>query len=92
MRTGIRRAPSKGCRAWNNRYALFVPAKTPPATINAINEAVHKTLGTPAVSEKLLASGALPSASTPQELAALPKRDTEKWGKLMKAQKITPEG
>jgi len=76
----------------NNWYALFVPSKTPPATINAINEAVRKTLATPAVSEKLLASGALPSASTPQELSALLKRDTEKWGKLIKAQKITPEG
>jgi tripartite-type tricarboxylate transporter receptor subunit TctC len=76
----------------NNWYALFVPAKTPPDTINAINEAVRKTLATPAVSEKLLASGALPSTSTPQELAALLKRDTEKWGKLIKAQKITPEG
>jgi tripartite-type tricarboxylate transporter receptor subunit TctC len=76
----------------NNWYALFVPAKTPAETINAINEAVRKTLATPAVGEKLLASGALPSASTPQELAALRKRDTEKWGKLIKAQKITPEG
>ena len=76
----------------NNWYALFVPAKTPPVTINAINEAVRKTLATPTISEKLLASGALPSASTPQELAALLKRDTEKWGKLIKAQKITPEG
>jgi tripartite-type tricarboxylate transporter receptor subunit TctC len=76
----------------NNWYALFVPAKTPPDTINAINEAVRRTLATPAVSEKLLASGALPSASTPQELTSLLKRDTEKWGKLIKAQKITPEG
>jgi tripartite-type tricarboxylate transporter receptor subunit TctC len=76
----------------NNWYALFVPAKTPPETVNAINDAVRKTLATPAVSEKLLASGALPSASTPSELAATLKRDTEKWGKLIKAQKITPEG
>jgi len=76
----------------NNWYALFVPAKTPSDTIDAINEAVRRTLATPAVSEKLLASGALPSASTPQDLASLLKRDTEKWGKLIKAQKITPEG
>lgn len=76
----------------NNWYALFVPAKTPPDTINAINEAVRRTLATPSVSEKLLAGGALPSASTPQDLASLLKRDTEKWGKLIKAQKITPEG
>ena len=43
--------------------ALFLPAKTPLDTINAINEAVRRTLAAPAVSEKLLASGALPSAS-----------------------------
>jgi tripartite-type tricarboxylate transporter receptor subunit TctC len=76
----------------NNWYALFVPAKTPPATIAALNDAVRKTLATPAVSEKLVASGTVPSPSTPQELSALLKRDTEKWGKLIKAKKITPEG
>jgi tripartite-type tricarboxylate transporter receptor subunit TctC len=76
----------------NNWYAIFAPAKTPPAVISALNEAVRKTLSTPAVREKLLSSGAVPSASSPQDLAAVLKRDTEKWGKLIKAQKITPEG
>jgi tripartite-type tricarboxylate transporter receptor subunit TctC len=76
----------------NNWYAIFVSAKTPPATINALNDAVRKTLATPAVSEKLIASGAVPAASSPQDLAALTKRDTEKWGKVIKAKKITPEG
>ena len=75
----------------NNWYALFAPAKTPPAVINALNEAVHRTLATPAISEKLRASGAVPSASSPQELAAMLKRDTEKWGALVKAKKITPD-
>src|SRR5215813_1054302 len=76
----------------DNWYAIFAPAKTPPAVISALNEAVRRTLATPAVSEKLLSSGAVPSASSPQDLAAVLKRDTEKWGKLIKAQKITPEG
>jgi tripartite-type tricarboxylate transporter receptor subunit TctC len=76
----------------NNWYALFVPAKTPPATIAALNDAVRKTLAAPAVSQKLVASGTVPSPSTPQELTDLLKRDTEKWGKLIKAKKIAPEG
>src|SRR5215470_17820419 len=76
----------------NNWYALFAPAKTPPAMINALNEAVRRTLATPAVSERLISSGAVPAASSPEDLAAVLKRDTEKWGKLIKAQKITPEG
>jgi len=76
----------------NNWYALFVPANTPPATIAALNAAVRRTLGTPAISEKLVASGTVPSPSTPEELSALVKRDTEKWGRLVKAKKITPQG
>ena len=76
----------------NNWYALFAPAKTPQAVINALNEAVRKTLATPAINDKRMASGAVPSASSPQELAALLKRDTEKWGALVKAKKITPDG
>jgi len=76
----------------NNWYALFAPAKTPPAVLNALNQAVRKTLATPAVSEKLLSSGAVPTASSPQELATLLNQDTEKWGRLIKAKKITPEG
>ena len=75
----------------NNWYALFAPAKTPPAMLAALNEAVRKTLAAPSVNEKIVASGAVPAASTPAELGALLKRDTEKWGALVKAKKITPE-
>jgi tripartite-type tricarboxylate transporter receptor subunit TctC len=75
----------------NNWYAIFVSAKTPPATVAAINDALRKTLATPAVTDKLIASGAVPAPSSPQDLAALLKRDTDKWGKLIKAKKITPE-
>ncbi|MFO1302890.1 MAG: tripartite tricarboxylate transporter substrate binding protein [Burkholderiales bacterium] len=75
----------------NNWYALFAPAKTPPATVAALNEAVRKTLATPTVNEKIVASGAVPASSSPAELTALLKHDTEKWGALVKAKKITPE-
>ena len=76
----------------NNWYGLFVSAKTPPAVVNTLNDAVRRTLATPVVADKLVASGAVPSASSPQELAAVLKRDTEKWARLIKAKKITPEG
>ena len=75
----------------NNWYALFVPAKTPPETVAALNRAVRSVLATPAVSERLAASGAVPVASTPQELATLVRHDTEKWGKLIRDKKITAE-
>ena len=72
----------------NNWYALFAPAKTPPEVIEALNKALRNTLTTPAVREKLLKAGAEPAPSTPQELAALQKRDTEKWAKLIRAKNI----
>ncbi|MFM1887701.1 MAG: hypothetical protein RL026_2858 [Pseudomonadota bacterium] len=71
-----------------NWYAFFVPAKTPAAEIERLNKAVRNTLNTPAVRDKLLASGAEPMPSTPQELAALLKSDTEKWARLIKAKNI----
>ena len=41
----------------NNWYALFAPAKTPPATVDALNKAVRGTLDTPAVRDELLQIG-----------------------------------
>lgn len=75
----------------NNWYALFAPAKTPPETVAAINKAVRRTLADPAVREKLLKTGTEPVGSTPQELAAIQKRDTEKWAKLIRAKNIRAE-
>ena len=75
----------------NNWYALFAPAKTPPEKIAAINKAVHATLTAPAVRDRLLAAGTDPAASTPQDLATLTRSDTEKWGALIRANKIKPE-
>ncbi|MFO1195682.1 MAG: tripartite tricarboxylate transporter substrate binding protein [Burkholderiaceae bacterium] len=75
----------------NNWYALFVSARTPPAVVEALNKAVRATLATPAVREKLLSMGADPAASSPQELAAMLKADTEKWGRLIKAKNVKAE-
>lgn len=74
-----------------NWYAFFVPAKTPPAVIDQLNKAVRATLTNPAVRDKLIASGADPRPTTPQELAALLKSDTEKWARLIKAKGIKAE-
>ena len=75
----------------NNWYALFAPAKTPPETVAAINKALRSTLADPAVREKLLKTGTEPVGSTPQELAAIQTRDTEKWAKLIRAKNIRAE-
>lgn len=75
----------------NNWYALFAPAKTPAATVAALNDAVRRALSEPSVRAKLMDVGAEPAPSTPAELAALLKRDTDKWGQLIRDKKIRAE-
>jgi tripartite-type tricarboxylate transporter receptor subunit TctC len=72
----------------NNWYALFAPAKTPPATIERLNQAVRKALADPGLRERLLGTGAEPAPSSPQELTALVRQDTAKWTKLIRAKNI----
>lgn len=70
----------------NNWYGLFATAKLPPDTLAALNQATRTAIA--AVADKLLAMGAEPAPSSPPELAALLKHDTEKWGALIKAKGI----
>jgi tripartite-type tricarboxylate transporter receptor subunit TctC len=75
----------------NNWYALFASAKTPPEVIKALNRAVHAALSEPAISAKIAQSGAEPKASSPEELAALLKADTDKWAQIVRARNITAD-
>jgi tripartite-type tricarboxylate transporter receptor subunit TctC len=75
----------------NNWYAIFAPAKTPPATVEVLNKALRNTLSNEGVRARLLQMGAEPAASTPRELAALLRQDTAKWEKLIRAKGIRAE-
>ncbi len=70
-------------------YAFFVPARTPPETVRAINAATVAALADPAVKAKLEPLGVLVAGSTPQELAALLKSEMDKWGPVIKAAGIS---
>ena len=66
--------------------ALFAPAGTPEAALVRLRAAVEKALAAPDVKEKLNAAGGIePFATTPEEFAALIRRDYEKYGKIVKA-------
>ena len=55
----------------NNWYALFAPARTPPARIEQLNAAVRRVLTSESYRKRLLESGAEPVPSSPEQLAAL---------------------
>jgi tripartite-type tricarboxylate transporter receptor subunit TctC len=66
-------------------FGLLAPAGTPMDIVNRIQQEVAKSLKTPAVSEKLLAQGAIPSGSTSAEFAKHIAAEKEKWAKVVKA-------
>ncbi|MGC1174460.1 Bug family tripartite tricarboxylate transporter substrate binding protein [Polaromonas sp.] len=66
-------------------FGLLAPAGTPPEVVSRIQQEVAKALATPAIKEKMLAQGAIPSGNTPQEFARLIDAEIAKWAKVVKA-------
>ncbi|WP_219211170.1 Bug family tripartite tricarboxylate transporter substrate binding protein [Variovorax boronicumulans] len=65
-------------------FGLLAPAGTPPEIVSRIQQEVAKSLGTPAMKEKLLAQGAIPSGNSPAEFAKHIEREHTKWAKVVK--------
>lgn len=65
-------------------FGIFVPGKTPMDMVNRLNAAVRAALAMPDVIAGLGQMGLVPAPSSPAELAALLKRDTDRWGPLVK--------
>jgi tripartite-type tricarboxylate transporter receptor subunit TctC len=65
-------------------FGLLAPAGTPPDIVNRIQHEVAKSLGTPAIKEKMLAQGAIPSGNTPAEFTRLIDSEHRKWAKVVK--------
>ncbi len=66
-------------------FGLLGPAGTPPDVVNRVQQEVAKALASPAVKEKLLAQGAIPSGNTPQEFAKFIDSEIKKWAPVVKA-------
>jgi tripartite-type tricarboxylate transporter receptor subunit TctC len=65
-------------------FGLLAPAGTPPDIVNRVQQEVAKSLGTPAVKEKLQSQGAIPSGDTPAEFAKHIAAEHAKWAKVVK--------
>ena len=72
-------------------YALLFPAKTPLAFVGTLRDAAVKTLTLPDVQEALSRLGQDIETSTPQELAARIRSETEVWAAIIKEAGIKAE-
>jgi tripartite-type tricarboxylate transporter receptor subunit TctC len=67
---------------WN---AIVVPAKTPKPVIDKLSAAIAKALKSPDVVEKIQGLGNDAMGTTPEEFAAVLKKDRERWAPVIKA-------
>ena len=75
--------PVKGFDA-SSWFGLLAPAGTPADVVNRLQQESAKALKTPALNERLLSQGAIPSGMTPAEFAAFIGAETKKWAGVVK--------
>jgi tripartite-type tricarboxylate transporter receptor subunit TctC len=74
-----------------NWYALFAPAGTPSAILSRLSEETAKAIKAPEMRDFIAGEGAEPVGGTPQELAALFKRDFDRYTKVVAAANVRVE-
>jgi tripartite-type tricarboxylate transporter receptor subunit TctC len=65
-------------------FGLLAPAGTPADIVGRIQTESAKALGTPAIKERLVAQGAVPSGNTSAEFGRFIEAETRKWAQVVK--------
>jgi tripartite-type tricarboxylate transporter receptor subunit TctC len=74
--------------SWN---ALAVPAKTSPAIVMRLNQALNEALKSPTVVERLNGLGVRPTPGTPAQQAVLLDAEVKRWRDVIRAARIEPQ-
>ncbi len=74
-----------------NWIGLFAPAGTPHAIVKKLHDEVSKIMQQPAVQKKLESEGAKYYAMSPEAFGAFQKKESIRWGKIIKSAGIKPE-
>jgi tripartite-type tricarboxylate transporter receptor subunit TctC len=72
----------------DNWYGLLAPAKTPPAVVAKLHDAVVAVLDAPDVREKLLQSGATPAPTSSVEFGKFLSDELARWGRVVREKNI----
>jgi tripartite-type tricarboxylate transporter receptor subunit TctC len=72
-------------------FGLFAPVATPKDVVNKISKDANFVLSEPEVKEKMLAAGAEPSPTTPEQFGRFVRAEMAKWTRLMKERGINLE-
>lgn len=66
-------------------FGLLAPAGTPADVVLRLQQETAKALNSPAIKERLVAQGAIPSGNSPQEFTQLIQSEISKWAVVVKA-------
>lgn len=72
-------------------YALFAPAKTPPAVVRQLNTALNGVLKDPEIVARMEADGAQVQTSTPGQLHDLLMTESERWHGVVRQAGLRPD-
>ena len=72
----------------DNWYGLLSPAKTPPAVVAKLHDAVVAVLDAPDIREKLLQSGATPAPMSSAEFGKFLSDELARWGRVVREKNI----
>jgi tripartite-type tricarboxylate transporter receptor subunit TctC len=72
-------------------YAMFAPAKTPPAIVARMQKEVARAVHVPEVKQRLLEQAADSVGSTPEALDRVVKAELKKWAEVIRAAGIKLE-
>ena len=71
--------------------SLYLPARTSPDNVRKLNTLVREALHSPDMVESLAKNGLEPVTQSPEEFAAMLKRDQQRWAGIAKATGFTAE-
>jgi tripartite-type tricarboxylate transporter receptor subunit TctC len=80
--------PGYEASTWNG---FSVPANTPADIIETLNKEINAGLADPQIQARLAALGAAVLSGSPSDFGKLVADDTEKWGKIIRADNIKAE-
>jgi tripartite-type tricarboxylate transporter receptor subunit TctC len=72
-------------------YAVIAPSSLPPTLAAKINADIVRIIKSPGMQDHLAAQGARPVGSTPAELTAFLKAESDKWARVIKDANIKAE-
>ena len=72
-------------------FGVLAPATTPKPVVTRLSEEMIKIIRSPEFAKRMAEIGAEPIGNTPEQMAALIRDDTEKYGKLVKQANVVIE-